>query len=187
MGEMARGLCQIVVSALRRKRDLARENTPLHRQLPVGKQQSKARLIEQPDRRCSMNSLGEPDSPGKANAPSRGALTGSPAGCPPGPGAGSMKKWRPCGASAAERAPKVRNPGKASAPAGEPVRAPPRGRQFQFRCSIAPFYPCTALIMSKMGRYMATIIPPTMTPRTTIMMGSMAARSASTAASTSSS
>jgi len=45
----------------------------------------------------------------------------------------------------------------------------------------------TVLIMSKIGRYIATIIPPTMTPRTTIMMGSMAESSASTAASTSSS
>ena len=45
----------------------------------------------------------------------------------------------------------------------------------------------TALIMSKIGRYIATIIPPTTTPSTTIMMGSMADSSASTAASTSSS
>jgi len=45
----------------------------------------------------------------------------------------------------------------------------------------------TALIMSKIGRYIATIIPPTTTPSTTIMIGSIAARSASTAASTSSS
>ncbi len=50
----------------------------------------------------------------------------------------------------------------------------------------SPYY-CTALIMSKIGRYMATIIPPTTTPSTTIMIGSMAASSASTAASTSSS
>ncbi len=47
-------------------------------------------------------------------------------------------------------------------------------------------YP-TALIMSKIGRYMATIMPPTTTPSTTIMIGSIAARSTSTAASTSSS
>ena len=47
-------------------------------------------------------------------------------------------------------------------------------------------YP-TALIMSKIGRYMATIMPPTTTPSTTIMIGSMAASSTSTAASTSSS
>jgi hypothetical protein len=45
----------------------------------------------------------------------------------------------------------------------------------------------TALIMSKIGRYMATIIPPTTAPRKTIIMGSMAERRASTAASTSSS
>ena len=46
---------------------------------------------------------------------------------------------------------------------------------------------CTALIMSKMGRYMATIMPPTTTPSTTIMIGSIALSSTSTAASTSSS
>jgi len=46
---------------------------------------------------------------------------------------------------------------------------------------------CTVPIMSKIGRYIATIIPPTTTPRTTIMRGSMAERSALTAASTSSS
>ena len=45
----------------------------------------------------------------------------------------------------------------------------------------------TALIMSKIGRYIATIIPPTITPRNTIMTGSIADRSTSTAASTSSS
>lgn len=47
-------------------------------------------------------------------------------------------------------------------------------------------YP-TAEIMSKMGRYMATIMPPTTTPRTTIIRGSRAEMSALTAASTSSS
>src|SRR5947208_4935173 len=31
---------------------------------------------------------------------------------------------------------------------------------------------CTALIMSKIGRYIATTMPPTMTPRNTIMIGS---------------
>jgi len=45
----------------------------------------------------------------------------------------------------------------------------------------------TALIMSKIGRYMATTIPPTMRPRKTIMTGSMAARRPLTAESTSSS
>ncbi len=45
----------------------------------------------------------------------------------------------------------------------------------------------TAPTMSKMGRYMATIMPPTRTPRTTIMMGSMTERRAVTAVSTSSS
>src|SRR5690606_2755767 len=61
--------------------------------------------------------------------------------------------------------------------------APPRGRS---RLHWGP-HPCTALIMSKIGRYMATIMPPTTTPSTTIMIGSIAARSASTAESTSSS
>ena len=45
----------------------------------------------------------------------------------------------------------------------------------------------TALIMSKIGRYMATIIPPTITPRKMIITGSIADSSTSTAASTSSS
>ena len=48
-------------------------------------------------------------------------------------------------------------------------------------------YYCTALIMSKIGRYIATIMPPTITPSTTIMTGSMSDSSALTAASTSSS
>ncbi len=51
-------------------------------------------------------------------------------------------------------------------------------------CALPHF---TVLIMSKMGRYMATIMPPTMPPRNTIMMGSIAASMAATAASTSSS
>ena len=46
---------------------------------------------------------------------------------------------------------------------------------------------CTALIMSKIGRYMATTMPPTTTPRNTIMTGSRRERSPPTAASTSSS
>ena len=45
----------------------------------------------------------------------------------------------------------------------------------------------TAFTMSKIGRYMATIMPPTTTPRNTIMMGSSRLSSALTAASTSSS
>lgn len=47
--------------------------------------------------------------------------------------------------------------------------------------------PHTALIMSKIGRYIATIMPPTTTPRTTIIAGSTAAMSTSSALSTSSS
>jgi hypothetical protein len=46
---------------------------------------------------------------------------------------------------------------------------------------------CTAFIMSKIGRYMATTMPPTTTPRNTIITGSMSERSPLTAASTSSS
>jgi len=46
---------------------------------------------------------------------------------------------------------------------------------------------CTALIMSKIGRYIATTIPPTMTPRNTIMIGSSSDSRPLTAASTSSS
>jgi hypothetical protein len=46
---------------------------------------------------------------------------------------------------------------------------------------------CTALIMSKIGRYMATTMPPTTTPRNTIITGSMRLSRFDTAASTSSS
>jgi len=46
---------------------------------------------------------------------------------------------------------------------------------------------CTAFIMSKIGRYMATTMPPTMTPRTTIIIGSIRDSRALTATSTSSS
>ncbi|CAN5854038.1 hypothetical protein BH11GEM2_BH11GEM2_35720 [soil metagenome] len=46
---------------------------------------------------------------------------------------------------------------------------------------------CTALIMSKIGRYMATTMPPTTTPRNTIITGSMSDSRFDTAASTSSS
>jgi hypothetical protein len=47
--------------------------------------------------------------------------------------------------------------------------------------------PCAVLIMSNMGRYMATTMPPITTPITTIMIGSRIDVSAVTAASTSSS
>ncbi len=52
--------------------------------------------------------------------------------------------------------------------------------------SCPPFYPAAEAIW-KMGRYMATIIPPTTPPRNTIMKGSSSAVMAPTAASTSSS
>ena len=48
-------------------------------------------------------------------------------------------------------------------------------------------YPCTAFIMSKIGRYIETTMPPTTTPRNTIMTGSIIASKPDTAASTSSS
>jgi hypothetical protein len=44
---------------------------------------------------------------------------------------------------------------------------------------------CTALIMSKIGRYIATTMPPTITPRNTIITGSIKLRSPLTAVSTS--
>src|SRR5207302_928706 len=59
--------------------------------------------------------------------------------------------------------------------------APPRPFPGLFRSY------CTAFTMSKIGRYMATTMPPTTTPSTTIMMGSMRESSVLTAASTSSS
>ena len=46
---------------------------------------------------------------------------------------------------------------------------------------------CTAFIMSKIGRYIATTMPPTMTPSTTIITGSIRESSDPTATSTSSS
>lgn len=46
---------------------------------------------------------------------------------------------------------------------------------------------CTAFIMSKIGRYIATTIPPTTTPRNTIINGSNRLINTDTAASTSSS
>jgi hypothetical protein len=49
----------------------------------------------------------------------------------------------------------------------------------------APYF--TVFTMSKIGRYIATIMPPTTTPRNTIMIGSSSESSALTAASTSSS
>jgi hypothetical protein len=45
----------------------------------------------------------------------------------------------------------------------------------------------TAFIMSKIGRYIAMTMPPTITPRITIIAGSIRLRSALTATSTSSS
>ena len=44
---------------------------------------------------------------------------------------------------------------------------------------------CTALIMSKIGRYIATTMPPTTTPSSTIITGSISESSPDTAVSTS--
>ena len=57
---------------------------------------------------------------------------------------------------------------------------------FRFQ-RLAETYPSTALIMLKIGRYMATIMPPTTTPSTTIITGSMRDSRVPTAVSTSSS
>jgi hypothetical protein len=54
------------------------------------------------------------------------------------------------------------------------------------RSVIAGYY-WTALTMSKIGRYIATTMPPTTTPRNTIINGSNSASNPETAASTSSS
>lgn len=61
-------------------------------------------------------------------------------------------------------------------PAGNPA-----GR---FRILVRAAY-CTALIMSKIGKYMATTMPPTTTPRNTIMIGSIRLSNPLTAVSTS--
>jgi len=52
-----------------------------------------------------------------------------------------------------------------------------------FDCASAIY--CTALIMSKIGRYIATTMPPTITPRNTIITGSIRLRRPLTAVSTS--
>jgi hypothetical protein len=57
----------------------------------------------------------------------------------------------------------------------------------RFPAAALPPAHCTAFIMSKIGRYIATTMPPTITPRTTIMIGSINESRAETATSTSSS
>ena len=61
-----------------------------------------------------------------------------------------------------------------------------RPAQSLSRCPAVSRY-CTAFIMSKIGRYIATTMPPTMTPSTTIITGSMRDSRDDTATSTSSS
>lgn len=63
-----------------------------------------------------------------------------------------------------------------------PAVAGPRARRCRVRNQ-----PWTALTMSKIGMYIATTMPPTTTPSTTIMIGSMSDSRALTATSTSSS
>jgi hypothetical protein len=64
--------------------------------------------------------------------------------------------------------------------------APPKFSLPNIPASRFPAY-CTAFIMSKIGRYIATTMPPTMTPRMTIISGSIRESRADTATSTSSS
>ena len=59
------------------------------------------------------------------------------------------------------------------------------GGSVQRTTTTSPYF--TAFTMSKIGRYIATTIPPTTTPRNTIMIGSNSDSSALTAVSTSSS
>src|SRR6185312_2058328 len=54
----------------------------------------------------------------------------------------------------------------------------------RFHCLVRVAY-CTALIMSKIGKYIATTMPPTTTPRNTIMIGSIRLSNPLTAVSTS--
>jgi len=63
MGEMVRGMCQIVVSALRSKRDLAPENAALRHQVIVLQRQSKAPRIENRDRASQTHQLLANDCP----------------------------------------------------------------------------------------------------------------------------
>ncbi len=77
------------------------------------------------------------------------------------------------------RTPEARTRGRGTKKGG------PNGPPF---CILPPTWPyCTALIMSKIGRYIATTMPPTTTPRNTIIIGSRSERRPETAASTSSS
>ncbi len=69
------------------------------------------------------------------------------------------------------------------ASAGSAMRAVPTTRSVK---TMRTHY-CTAFIMSKIGRYIATTMPPTMTPSTTIITGSIRESSDPTATSTSSS
>src|SRR5207248_11411551 len=58
---------------------------------------------------------------------------------------------------------KVPGTGTLCEPAGERIRYP----------SGPPVNYCTAFIISKIGRYIAITMPPTITPRTTIIAGSI--------------
>ena len=72
-------------------------------------------------------------------------------------------------------------------PVLETRKAPPRRRGLRCLVQALLRYYCTAFTMSKIGRYIATTMPPTTTPRNTIITGSISASRPDTAASTSSS
>jgi hypothetical protein len=75
--------------------------------------------------------------------------------------------------------------GPSQTPNGQPLNVLPSGNP-PGACPLAARY-WTAPTMLKIGRYMATIMPPTTTPSRTIITGSISESRFSTAASTSSS
>jgi hypothetical protein len=75
--------------------------------------------------------------------------------------------------------------GSGGSNADRPTGAGAGGAISRMRVSVPAYW--TAFIMSKIGRYIATTMPPTITPSTTIITGSINERSEPTATSTSSS
>ena len=153
---------------------------------PESRSQSRCATAQQTSRRMVSEASQSQGTP-KASGPRWKEATGSRAPCggraPRGIDATHLNKSpyrkRPCVASLSEP-PKQGTPNRRAAPgSARPARGPNLERRRE------PYF--TALIMSKIGKYIATIIPPTTTPSTTIMIGSIAASSASTAVSTSSS
>ena len=83
---------------------------------------------------------------------------------------------RLCGSSSTSRAIRACSPGTPACWARTNPRANEAGRISRFAPLALPDRPaayCTAFIMSKIGRYMAMTMPPTTTPRNTIITGSM--------------